>query len=90
MFSVVSGRYGYSSITVSSLDYTVYNMNKGLNLYLNSYLAEPPCDLQDKSGFRVFKVEYHANENRLKKSNKSSISWSKINISNNKKKTLLH
>ncbi len=31
------------------------------------------------------KVEYHANENPLKNSEKNSISWSKVNVSNNQK-----
>ncbi len=31
------------------------------------------------------KVKYHANENPLKCSEKNSICWSKINVSNNEK-----
>ncbi len=32
----------------------------------------------------LFKVEYHANENPLKYSDKNSICWSKVNVSNKK------
>ncbi len=39
---------------------------------------------------RTLKVEYHANENPLKDSEKNSICWSKVNVYNNKKKTPYH
>ncbi len=35
----------------------------------------------------TLKVEFHANENPLNNSEKNSICWSKVNVSNNKKAT---
>ncbi len=37
----------------------------------------------------LIKVEYHANENPLKKSEKISICLSKVNVSNNEKNNIL-
>ncbi len=42
----------------------------------------------NKANKEVVKVEYHANE-KLQNSEKNSICWSKVNVSNNKKEKYL-
>ncbi len=46
----------------------------------------------DLTQFRMsdIKVEYHANENPLKNSEKISICWSKLNVSNNQNKIIAY
>ncbi len=49
------------------------------------------CILLVKLGWmNLPKGEYHTNENPLKNSEKNSIFWSKVNVSNNQKKIPYH
>ncbi len=48
---------------------------------------EVGCNLNSDYNY-LLKVEYHANENPLKKSEKNSIRWWKVNVSNNEKQII--
>ncbi len=56
-------------------------------MYFTSFIQS--CRAQNKNLHLFIQVEYHANENPLKNSEKNSMCWSKVNLSNNQNKNTL-
>ncbi len=61
-------------------------MSGGLGLMIsNLNVKNISLSISVKLRVTNFKVEYHANENPLKNSEKHGMCWSKVNVSNNNK-----